>query len=148
MNNSIIYKGGCTCSKVRYEAKREPQVTAVYHWRYCKLRYGNAFEKLLYFKEENLKFVEEKCSVDEFIIESSYQWSNQFYKICAKKLTSRLEVKPGHVGVEGEIYNPPTFWYDIDTEIFTRSKAHFIGNIPIKENLRLLTTIHQNSLKI
>ena len=29
----------------------------------------------------------------------------------------------------GGTFDPPTFWYDLDSEVFVRSKAHFVGQI-------------------
>lgn len=145
MTKLLTHRGGCACGKIRYETVGEPQVTAVCHCRYCQLRSGSAFGTLVYFAEENFKIISGKCGIYKFISESGYNWSNQFCKICATTLTSRLEVKPGHVGVAAGTFNPPTFWYDIVTEVFTRSKAHFVGHIPTKKKSK---TIHYYSPKI
>ena len=141
----IIYRGGCACGKVRYEVKGNPQVSAVCHCRYCQLRSGSAFGTLVYFSEENFKIISGKCNTYKFISESGYNWTNQFCKTCATTLTSRLEIKPGHVGVAGGTFDPPTFWYNIVTEVFTRSKAHFVGEIPTEKKSK---TIHYYSPKI
>ena len=141
----IIYWGGCACGKVRYEVKGNPQVSAVCHCRYCQLRSGSAFGTLVYFSEENFKIISGKCNTYKFISESGYNWTNQFCKTCATTLTSRLEIKPGHVGVAGGTFDPPTFWYNIVTEVFTRSKAHFVGEIPTEKKSK---TIHYYSPKI
>ena len=141
----IIHRGGCACGKVRYEVKGNPQVSAVCHCRYCQLRSGSAFGTLVYFSEENFKIISGKCNTYKFISESGYNWTNQFCKTCATTLTSRLEIKPGHVGVAGGTFDPPTFWYNIVTEVFTRSKAHFVGEIPTEKKSK---AIHYYSPKI
>ena len=141
----IIHRGGCACGKVRYEVKGNPQVSAVCHCRYCQLRSGSAFGTLVYFSEENFKIISGKCNTYKFISESGYNWTNQFCKTCATTLTSRLEIKPGHVGVAGGTFDPPTFWYNIVTEVFTRSKGHFIGEIQTEKKSK---TIHYYSPKI
>ena len=130
---------------VRYEVNGNPQVSAVCHCRYCQLRSGSAFGTLVYFSEENFKIISGKCNTYKFISESGYNWTNQFCKTCATTLTSRLEIKPGHVGVAGGTFDPPTFWYNIVTEVFTRSKAHFVGEIPTEKKSK---TIHYYSPKI
>ncbi len=122
----IIHRGGCACGKVRYEVKGNPQVSAVCHCRYCQLRSGSAFGTLVYFSEENFKIISGKCNTYKFISESGYNWTNQFCKTCATTLTSRLEIKPGHVGVAGGTFDPPTFWYKPETEVFRRSKRDFV----------------------
>ena len=48
----------------------------------------------------------------------------------------------------GGTFDPPTFWYDLDAEVFVRSKAHFVGDIEAVEprgNIFLAMT--QNVLK-
>ena len=60
-------------------------------------------------------------------------------------MTSLVEIKPGHVGVEGGTFDPATLWYNIVTEVFTRSKAHFVGEIPTEKKSK---TIHYYSPKI
>ena len=70
---------------------------------------------------------------------------NQFCKHCATTLTSRLEVRPNEVGVAGGTFDPPTFWYNITAEVFTRTKAHFVGKIPSERKSK---TIHYYSPKI
>ena len=142
---NIIHRGGCACGKVRYEVKGNPQVSAVCHCRYCQLRSGSAFGTLVYFSEKNFKIISGKCNTYKFISESGYNWTNQFCKTCATTLTSRLEIKPGHVGVAGGTFDPPTFWYNIVTEVFTRSKAHFVGELPTEKKSK---TIHYYSPKI
>ena len=34
----------------------------------------------------------------------------------------------------GGTFDPPTFWYDLDKEVFVRSKAHFVGDIEAIEH--------------
>ena len=60
-------------------------------------------------------------------------------------MTSRLEVRPNEVGVAGGTLDPPSFWYDIAAEVFTRTKAHFVGEIPTERKSK---TIHYYSPKI
>ena len=139
------YSGGCLCGKVRYETKGKPEVTAVCHCRYCQLRSGSCFGVLVYFKEENFKIKKGKTCLYEFKSESGFNWKNEFCKNCATTLTSRLEVKKGEVGIAGGTFDPPTFWFNITAEVFTRSKAHFIERI---ESKRTSKTIHYYSPKI
>ena len=145
LTNTIIHKGGCACGKVRYEVKGNPEVTAVCHCRYCQLRSGSAFGTLVYFSKENFKLVFGRCSSFKFVSESGNSWKNQFCKHCATTLTSRLEVRPNEVGVAGGTFDPPTFWYNITAEVFTRTKAHFVGKIPSERKSK---TIHYYSPKI
>ena len=139
------HTGGCLCGQVRYEVNGEPEVTAVCHCRYCQLRSGSGFGILVYFKEKKFKITKGKSNFYKFKSESGNNWKNQFCKNCATTLTSRLEVREGQVGIAGGTFDPPTFWYNITAEVFTRSKAHFIGSIPSK---RKSETIHYYSPQI
>ena len=96
------------------------------------------FGTLVYFKEENFKIVNGKCNVCNFVSESGCHWSNQFCKICATKLISQLEIKPGHVGVGKGTFNRPTFKYDIVTEVFIRFKAHFVEDVPTQRKSKTI----------
>ena len=59
MTNFVIHKGGCSCGKVIYEAKGEPQISTVCKCRYCQLRSSSAFGVLVYFKEEKPSLLNE-----------------------------------------------------------------------------------------
>ena len=139
------YLGGCLCGEVRYEAIGNPEVTAICHCRYCQLRSGSGFGVLVYFKEDNFKITKGKTNFYKFKSESGNNWKNQFCKNCATTLTSRLQIRNGEVGIAGGTFDPPTFWYNITAEVFTRSKAHFVGDIPSK---RKSDTIYYYSPKI
>jgi len=52
MTNFVIHKGGCSCGKVIYKAKGEPQISTVCKCRYCQLRSSSAFGVPVYFREE------------------------------------------------------------------------------------------------
>lgn len=53
---------------------------------------------------------------------------------------SKLEVWPADIGVAGGTFDPPSFWYDISGEVFTCSKAHFVGDIDTKHHLETFHT--------
>ena len=61
-----------------------------------------------------------------FISESGKKWEPSFCGQCGTTVTCRLEVRPGMVGVSGGTFDPPTFWYNLSGEVFTRSKANFL----------------------
>jgi hypothetical protein len=41
----------------------------------------------------------------------------------------RLEVFPGWVGIAAGTFDPLAFWFDLNAEVFTRSKEKFVGDI-------------------
>jgi hypothetical protein len=114
---------------VRYKAIGKPEIKGVCHCRYCQLRSGSAFGVLAYFLEENFSVTSGQLEHYEFKTESDTGWNSQFCPRCGTTILSRLEVFPGMVGVMGGTFDPPTFWYGLDGEVFVRSKAHFVGEI-------------------
>ncbi|MDC3202954.1 GFA family protein [Gammaproteobacteria bacterium] len=129
MDDNAEHFGGCLCGEVRYKALGQPKVKGVCHCRYCQLRSGSAFGVLAYFLEENFLITAGTLGSYNFKSESDNSWNNEFCQNCGTTILSRLEVFPGMVGIMGGTFDPPTFWYDLDAEVFVRSKAHFVGGI-------------------
>jgi hypothetical protein len=124
-----IHHGGCLCGHVRYRAAGQPNIAGVCHCRYCQARAGSAFGVLAYFDEENVSIESGDCSEYAFTSESGFSWDNKFCPKCGTTVFVRLEVFKNQVGITGGTFDPPTFWFDLTGEVFTRSKAHFIGEI-------------------
>ena len=47
---------------------------------------------------------------------------------CGTSLFWNVEIFPGMTSFGGETFDPPTFWYNINREVFCRSKAYFSQN--------------------
>ena len=45
-----------------------------------------------------------------------------------------LEKRPGLIAISYGTFDPPTFHFPITREVFTRSKAHFIGELEAAEH--------------
>ena len=129
METDIGHDGGCLCGNVRYRAVGQPKITGVCHCRYCQLRAGSAFGVLVYFEAADISILSGELGRYAFKAESNNAWENEFCTNCATTLLMRLEVFPGWVGIAGGTFDPPPFWYDLNAEVFTRSKAHFVGDI-------------------
>jgi hypothetical protein len=129
-----VHNGGCLCSSIRYKVKGNPEIGAVFHCRYCQLRTGSAFGALAYFKNENFEITSGKVKKFNFTSESGTQWETFFCDNCASTLFVRLEIRSGLLGVTAGTFDPPTFWFDLDREVFMRSRAHFVGEITAKDN--------------
>ena len=130
-----LHHGGCLCGKVRYQTEGMPVRSGVCHCRYCQLRAGSAFGVLVYFPADRFSLTAGRCHEYSFISESNKTWVNSFCASCGTTVFSKLEVWPGDIGVAGGTFDPPSFWYDISGEVFTRSKAHFVGEIATKHHL-------------
>ena len=128
------HQGGCMCGRFRYVTSGYPAVAAICHCRYCQLRTGSAFGTFVYFLESNFNLISGSLNNFNFISESGKKWETSFCGQCGTTVTCRLEVRPGMVGVSGGTFDPPTFWYNLSGEVFTRSKAHFVGDIQASNN--------------
>ena len=124
-----LHEGGCLCGEARYVVSGYPQPRGVCHCRYCQLRTGSAFAVLAYFEPENFSLRSGQLSHYEFTSESGKKWDVNFCSKCGTTVYYQLEVWGDLIGIDGGTFDPPTFFYDIAGEVFTKSKAHFIGDI-------------------
>ncbi len=129
-----IHTGGCMCGSLRYETRGAPSKTAVCHCRYCQLMTGSAFGVSTYFNQENVSFSGPNPKEFTFTTESGREFTARFCETCGTRLTWTLEALPGLVGIAGGSFDPPSFWYEISREIFTRSKAPFV-NLELSEHM-------------
>lgn len=127
------YEGGCLCGAIRYEAMHEPDRVTVCHCRYCQLRSGSSFGSLVYFDAAHVRLLQGETARYSFISESGHRWETAFCSTCATTLFIELEKRPGLIGVAYGTFDPPTFHFPITREVFTRSKAGFVGAIPADE---------------
>ncbi|MFT4581638.1 MAG: hypothetical protein ACI915_000726 [Gammaproteobacteria bacterium] len=134
MGSEQVHEGGCLCGQVRYKTTGEPSITGVCHCRYCQIRAGSAFGVLAYFTEQQITITSGECKEYAFASESDFTWRNRFCPNCGTTVFMRLEVFKDRVGIAGGTFDPPTFWYDLSGEVFTRSKAHFVGDITAKDH--------------
>ena len=128
------YEGGCLCGDIRYRVSGEPDRVAVCHCRYCQLRTGAPFGSLVYFEAPNVEISEGKPSHFSFTSESGSGWQTSFCSRCATTLFVELEKRPGLIAISYGTFDPPTFHFPITREVFTRSKAHFIGELEAAEH--------------
>ena len=128
------YEGGCLCGDIRYRVSGEPDRVAVCHCRYCQLRTGAPFGSLVYFEASNVEILEGKPSNFSFTSESGSGWQTAFCSRCATTLFIELEKRPGLIAISYGTFDPPTFHFPITREVFTRSKAHFIGELEAAEH--------------
>jgi hypothetical protein len=121
-----IHEGGCLCGAARYRTIGEPIKSAVCHCRYCQIRTGSAFAVSTYFPNENVKLLQGELKSYTFQTESGRKFTTRFCPTCATTLFWSLEMTPDLTGVAAGTFDPPTFWFKIGREIFTRSAAQFV----------------------
>ena len=106
-----------------------PEPRGVCHCRYCQLRTGSAFAVLAYFKPENFSLKSGQLTHYRFTSESDKQWDINFCSKCGTTVYYQLEAWGDLIGIDSGTFDPPSFFFDIAGEVFTDSKAHFLGDI-------------------
>ena len=122
-------EGGCLCGEARYLVSGYPEPRGVCHCRYCQLRTGSAFAVLAYFKPENFSLKSGQLTHYGFTSESGKQWDINFCSKCGTTVYYQLEAWGDLIGIDSGTFDPPAFFFDIAGEVFTDSKAHFLGDI-------------------
>jgi hypothetical protein len=78
--------------------------------------------------KENVVKTQGELSEYKFTTESGRSFIQEFCPKCATTLFWTLEMSKGMTGVAGGSFDPPSFWYDIDREVFRRTSATWIDN--------------------
>jgi hypothetical protein len=114
------------CGEVRFQVSGKPEFCGVCHCRYCQLRTGSALAVLVYFQKGNVKITQGTLKSYKLINESDKEMDFQFCTTCGTTLLWDIELLLDLTGTAGGAYDPPTFWYSVDRELFQRSKADFV----------------------
>ena len=84
---------------------------------------------MAYFEPENFSLRSGQLSHYAFTRESGKRWDINFCAKCGTTVYYQLEVWGDLIGIDGGTLDAPTFFFDIAREVFTKSKAHFVGDI-------------------
>ena len=123
---SEIHEGGCQCGAVRLRTHGQPAKTALCHSRYCQTRTGSAFGVSVYFPAGAVEVLSGKVKDYSFTTESGRAFVTRFCSHCGTNLFWKVGAFPELTGVAGGCFDPPTFWYEVKREVFTRSRAPFV----------------------
>ena len=134
MTEEIVRTGGCLCGKSRYQTKGDSPRAIMCHCRYCQLRTGSALGVSVYFDSDFVSIIkgENLLNSYKFPTESGNRLSLRFCQICGTAVFWNAEIFNELTGVAGGTFDPPTFWYDVEREVFCRSKAGFI-NVDVED---------------
>ncbi len=124
---SRTHKGGCLCGSVRYQVTGAPEVASVCHCRYCQLRSGSAFSISVYFAQDQVQLGDGAVKTHELTTASGRAFDTRFCTECGTTVWWTIGTRPNSIGISGGTFDPPSFWYAIDREVFTRSRAAFIS---------------------
>ena len=127
LSTNIKHLGGCLCGKTRFEVEGEPNLVGVCHCRYCQLRTGSAFGISVYFTKAQVKLICGDLDTYQFETSTGNKVVFERCKNCGTTLFWETTAKRllGFKGTAGGAYDPPTFWYELDEQVFVRSKAEF-----------------------
>jgi hypothetical protein len=126
MQQNGIHQGGCLCGAVRFQTHGQPAKTVLCHCRYCQARTGSAFGLAIYFKTEQVEILTGELKSYPFQTESGRSFTTRFCPTCGTSLFWNTAAGADMTGVAGGCFDPPTFWYDVKREAFTRSAAPFL----------------------
>ena len=124
--HETIHSGGCLCGAVRYRTHGQPAKAALCHCRYCQARTGSAFGLAIYFRTDQVEHLSGELKSYSFQTESGRSFTTRFCPTCGTSLFWTTAAGTDLTGVAGGSFDPPTFWYDIKREVFTRSAAPFV----------------------
>ena len=126
MNTNKSHYGGCGCGCVRYETIGNPTRAGICHCRYCQTRTGSAFGISVYFEKNRVKILNGELKRYNFKNSSGRSFENRFCKKCGTTVFWTVELRQGLIGIAGGTFDPPTFWFDTEFEVFCRTKAPFV----------------------
>ena len=106
------------------------------------MRAGSAFGVLAYFTEADVSVLSGELKSYAFTSESDNAWENQFYVNCGTTIFMRLGVSSGWVDIAAGTFDPPACRFDLNAEVFTRSKAKFVGDIKAQDRSAALRSFH------
>ena len=121
-----VHSGGCQCGAVRYETTGQPSKTAVCHCRYCQTRTGSAFGISVYFPTQAVTQLQGALKDYAFTTVSGGTFTTRFCTNCGTSVFWNLTVFPELTGIAGGTFDPPSFWYELKREVFTRTQAPFV----------------------
>jgi hypothetical protein len=86
----------------------------------------------------------------KFKTESGKDMDYQSCATCSTTLFWEPEMVPDLIGTAGGVYDPPTFWYSCELEVFQRSKADFVHIDSTKSynTSRLYAPIHTDDPRL
>ena len=118
--------GSCSCGHVSFQVVLPFEKVVICHCDNCQKRTGSAFGLMIYFKADQVRFSPENLSVYHYKAESGNAMQSHFCRTCGASVFLTGDLNTGLIGVAGGCFDDDRFYYDVDREIFCRSKAPFV----------------------
>jgi hypothetical protein len=81
---------------------------------------------MVYFKQDHVQLSKESLTTHRYKTDSGNEMQSHFCTQCGTSLFLTGDLLAGLIGVAGGCFDDETFWYEVDREVFCRSKAHFV----------------------
>ncbi|MCR9212845.1 MAG: GFA family protein [Proteobacteria bacterium] len=120
------HQGGCYCGAVRYETAGEPVRVSLCSCRWCQRRTGSALGISVYFDAENVTFNNGETTHFRLTSDGGRWIETEFCSICGTTVSWTLEFNPGRIGLTGGTFDQPSFWYQPERYVFTRTKPDWL----------------------
>ena len=121
-----IKTGSCACGHVPYHVVLPFEKVVICHCDNCQKRTGSAFGLMIYLKTEQVRFSSENLCVYHYKAESGNDMQSHFCRLCGTSVFLTGALNEGLIGVAGGCFDDERFFYEVDREIFCRTKAPFI----------------------
>ena len=121
-----IKTGSCACGHVVYRVVAPLEKVVICHCDNCQKRTGSAFGLMIYFKADQVCFSPENLTVYHYKAESGNAMQAHFCNLCGTSMFLTGDLNAGLIGVAGGCFDDERFFYEVDREIFRRTKAPFV----------------------
>ena len=118
--------GSCACGHVSYQVVLPYEKVVICHCDNCQKRTESAFGLMIYFKVDQVRFSPEDLCSYHYKAESGNAMQSHFCRICGTSLFLTCVLNEGLIGVAGGCFDKERFFYEVDREIFCRSKTPFV----------------------
>lgn len=121
-----VHEGGCVCGKVRYRTLGAPERVSACSCRWCQKRTGSALGISVYFRKERVLFTGAATKTYRLYSDAGRWIDSGFCDTCGTTVGWTLEFLPDFQGIAGGTFDQPTFWYELERYVFTRSKPEWL----------------------
>jgi len=120
------HEGGCLCGAVRYKTIGQPKRVSACSCTFCQRRTGSALGISVYFEKTNVEFLSGKMKKYKLTSDAGRWLETEFCENCGTTVTWTLEYRPEYRGIAGGTFDQPTFWYQLQRYVYTRSKPAWL----------------------
>ena len=126
MVDNELHEGGCVCGSVRYRTKGSPKRVSLCACRWCQKRTGSDYGVTVYFEEKDVEILQGNLRTYRLKSDTDRGVESAFCEVCGTTVTFTMELREEWRAITGGAFDQPTFWYDPEVFIFTRTKSDWV----------------------